>query len=308
MLLTRNEPLLRAMIEAVLTLPGPITSLRILNPDLPKEYLRVRPEPPKAVRKRRARPYIDDKSVVLDVRVELADHGVIDIEMQTRMLPGTTSRFLYYWAREYANQLSSGDNYTTLHPVYSVLWLGENLHDDTPFHSRYRVAEGTKGRLFSDNLQIHTLELKKVAQLPASNRDADVDWGRFLTATDEQRMLLADRSPIMKTAVDALTNLSLDPEAQRIAWERDRNERAARHMMGSALKASREEGRDEGREEGIEIGRQGKATTLSLLLTKKFGALAEEHRNRVDGADLATLDRWFESILDAATLDDLFRQ
>jgi hypothetical protein len=55
MLLLRNEPLLRAMIEAVLTLPGPITSLRILNPDLPKDQLRVRPEPPKAVRKRRAR-------------------------------------------------------------------------------------------------------------------------------------------------------------------------------------------------------------------------------------------------------------
>ncbi len=36
----------------------------------------------------------------------------------------------------------------------------------------------------------------------------------------------------MKTAVDALTNLSLDPEAQRIAWERDRNERGWRHMMG----------------------------------------------------------------------------
>ena len=55
MLLLRNEPLLRAMIEAVLTLPGPITSLQVLNPELPKEQLRVRPEPPKAVRKRRAR-------------------------------------------------------------------------------------------------------------------------------------------------------------------------------------------------------------------------------------------------------------
>ena len=41
----------------------------------------------------------------------------------------------------------------------------------------------------------------------------------------------------MKTAVDALTNLSLDPEAQRIAWKRDRNERGWRHMMGSALRA-----------------------------------------------------------------------
>jgi predicted transposase/invertase (TIGR01784 family) len=285
MLLLRNEPLLRAMIEAVLTLPGPITSLRILNPDLPKDQ-------------------IDDKSVILDVRVELGAHGVVDIEMQTRMLPGTTSRFLYYWAREYADQLSAGDSYTTLHPVYSVLWLGDNLHEDTPFHSRYQVAEATGGRLFSDNLQIHTLELKKVAKLPASNQDPDVDWGRFLTATDEERKLLASRSPIMKTAVDALTNLSLDPEARRIAWERDRNERAARHMMGSAIKAAHDEGHREGHEKGQ---RAGKAAMLTRQLTKKFGPLAEEHRSRVAAADEATLDRWSDAFVDAVSVDELLR-
>jgi hypothetical protein len=205
------------------------------------------------------------------------------------------------------------DSYTTLHPVYSVLWLGDNLHEDTPFHSRYRVAEATKGRLFSDNLQIHTLELKKVAKLPASNQDADVDWGRFLTATDEERRVLADRSPIMKTAVDALTNLSLDPEAQRIAWERDRNERAARHMMGSAVKAAREEGHREGHEEGHKEGhekgqRTGKVATLALLLKTKFGTLAEEHRHRIEAADEATLDRWCAAIFVAASVDDLLRQ
>jgi len=182
-----------------------------------------------------------------------------------------------------------------------VLWLGDNLHEDTPFHSRYRVAEHTKGRLFSDNLQIHTLELKKVAQLPASNQDADVDWGRFLTASDEERRVLATRSPIMKTAVDALTNLSLDPEAQRIAWERDRNERGWRHMMGSAREAGREEGHKEGE-------RSGRAATLILLLTTKFGTLVEEHRHRVEAADEATLDRWCAAIFAVESVDELLRQ
>jgi predicted transposase/invertase (TIGR01784 family) len=224
------------------------------------------------------------------VRVELGAHGIADIEMQTRMLPGTTSRFLYYWAREYADQLGAGESYTTLHPVYSVLWLGDNLHADTPFHSRYRVAEGTKGRLFSDNLQIHTLELKKVAELPASNQDADVDWGRFLTASDEERRVLADRSPIMKTAVDALTNLSLDPEAQRIAWERDRNERASRHLMGSAIQAGRQ---------------QGKAEVLIRQLTKKFGPLSAGQLALIEGSHEATLDRWSDAIFDAASLHGL---
>ena len=127
----------------------------------------------------------------------------------------------------------------------------------------------------------------------------------------------------MKTAVDALTNLSLDPEAQRIAWERDRNERAARHMMGSAIQAGREEGigigreqgigigREEGieigREEGIEIGRREKAAMLAQLLAKKFGPLAEAQRERVEGADGATLKRWFDASFDAVSIDELLR-
>ena len=99
----------------------------------------------------------------------------------------------------------------------------------------------------------------------------------------------------MKTAVDALTNLSLDPEAQRIAWERDRNERAARHMMGSAIQEVREEGRRE------------KAAMLAQLLAKKFGPLAEAQRERVEGADGATLKRWFDASFDAVSIDELLR-
>jgi hypothetical protein len=98
----------------------------------------------------------------------------------------------------------------------------------------------------------------------------------------------------------ALPDPSLDPEAQRIAWERDRNERGWRHMMGSARQA--------GHEEGIEIGRQEKAAMLAQLLAKKFGPLAEAQRERVEGADGATLKRWFEAFLDAVSIDDLLRQ
>jgi hypothetical protein len=98
----------------------------------------------------------------------------------------------------------------------------------------------------------------------------------------------------------ALPDPSLDPEAQRIAWERDRNERAARHMMGSAIKAAREEAHKEGR-------RAGKAESLVRNLTNKFGPLAAEHPNRVEGADEATVDRWSDAMFKAASIDDLFR-
>ncbi len=91
-----------------------------------------------------------------------------------------------------------------------------------------------------------------------------------------------------------LPDPSLDPEAQRIAWERDRDERGWRHTLGSAY------------EEGFRIGK--KEGGLLWLLTEKFGPLAEEHRSRLAGADEATLDRWLDGIVDAATIDDLFRE
>ncbi len=108
----------------------------------------------------------------------------------------------------------------------------------------------------------------------------------------------------------ALPDPSLDPEAQRIAWERDRNERGWRHMMGSARQAGHEEGHKEGHKEGHEKGReegrQEKAAMLAQLLAKKFGPLAEAHRYRVEGADEATLDRWSDAFVDAVSIDDVF--
>jgi hypothetical protein len=72
-------------------------------------------------------------------------------------------------------------------------------------------------------------------------------------------------------------------------------------MMGSA----REEGHKEGHEKAREEGRREKAEMLAQLLAKKFGPLAEAQRVRVEGADGATLNRWFEAFLDAVSIDDL---
>jgi flagellar biosynthesis/type III secretory pathway protein FliH len=84
-------------------------------------------------------------------------------------------------------------------------------------------------------------------------------------------------------------------------------------MMGSAVKAAREEGHKEAHEEGHREGhekgqRTGKAATLTLQLRTKFGTLADEHRHRIEAADEATLDRWCAAIFVAASVDDLLRQ
>lgn len=51
---------------------------------------------------------------------------------------------------------------------------------------------------------------------------------------------------------------------------------------------------------------RGVARRLCRLLEKRFGPLPAEIAERVGGAGIVDLDRWFDRVLDAATLDDLF--
>ena len=106
----------------------------------------------------------------------------------------------------------------------------------------------------------------------------------------------------MKRAHDALHDLSRDPDAQRIASQRERNERASRHMFGSALQA----GIEIGRGEGLEKARVARATSLVRLAAKRFGPLTDAQRARIEAADAATLDGAFERLLEVDGVDALF--
>ena len=64
-----------------------------------------------------------------------------------------------------------------------------------------------------------------------------------------------------------------------------------------------EQGRLEGREEGRE---EGKEETLRRLLERRFGPLPPAAIQRVESASLAELEGWFDRLLDARTLQEVF--
>ena len=63
-------------------------------------------------------------------------------------------------------------------------------------------------------------------------------------------------------------------------------------------------GRAEGRAEGQRLGM---ARTLKNLVQRQFGDLPEWAVDRVDRADVDTLERWSYLVLDARVLDDVFQ-
>ena len=67
-----------------------------------------------------------------------------------------------------------------------------------------------------------------------------------------------------------------------------------------------QEGEQKGRREGRQEGRQeGEAALLLRLLERRFGALPARAKDRIAGADAATLEEWGLRILDAGSLDDV---
>jgi len=69
----------------------------------------------------------------------------------------------------------------------------------------------------------------------------------------------------------------------------------------------RQEGLDEGLKRGRKQGlRLGKAEVLKTLASQRFGELSPQDAERFDRADVDTLDRWSQLLLDAAKLEDVF--
>lgn len=68
------------------------------------------------------------------------------------------------------------------------------------------------------------------------------------------------------------------------------------------------EGEHIGHAKGRVAGRaEGEATLLLRLLDRRFGPLPDSVKQRISATDADTLLRWGERLLDAKSLEDIFR-
>ncbi len=174
----------------------------------------------------------------------------------------------------------------------AIVWLVDPLFPEIDrLHAIFELRERHTHVLFSDQLEFHVLQLSALSSSRPTVGYADPRverWARFLMASDDAELdQLASEDPIMALAKDALDKLSQDPEAHRLALERE--ESLAIYNMHIA--ASRME---------------GVAHVLLKQLGMRFGPLSEATRTRIQRGTSIELERWSESVLTAATLDEVF--
>ena len=82
---------------------------------------------------------ISDKDFILDIRVNLNNEQLIDLEMQMSNEYNWSERSISYAARSFA-QLNSGEEYKEVLPVHSIGFLNFTLFEDQPeFFATYEL-------------------------------------------------------------------------------------------------------------------------------------------------------------------------
>ena len=279
-----SRDLLISLLTAVLRPAEPIVDVTVQNPELPRGQLA-------------------DKDVFLDLVVRLGDGTLVDVEMQTRARGGATERALYYWARLASAELHSAEPYANLHRVAVVLLLGYRSAAPSRFHGVYQVRERTDGTLFSDRLELHTIELPRLAELAPSERAAEellARWASFFNARDMQELQkLATMDPIMERAKSILEELSGEPSAQEAARQRE----IGWFNWANERYLERKAGREEGEANACAALRQ------EILAALDAGgiSLSEAHRQQLEAcSDIVQLARWLRQAPLATSADEAF--
>ena len=145
--LFRNPVIRKYFISVVLNIPVEmIRSTRLLNTYLWRKYRY-------------------QKQGILDVLVELNDDTKINIELQVKAVRNWDKRQLFYLGK--------------MKRCVAISILDFNLTEDKQYHKTYLLRD-EEGRLFSNLLELHVIELNKV--LMGQNID---EWIRFFNIKTE---------------------------------------------------------------------------------------------------------------------------
>ncbi len=227
----RNSDILIDFLKSVLDLPeDEYVFITVVDPQLKRET-------------------INDKLGIVDVKLTTRSNKVIHIEIQVLELEEMVERVTYYNSKMLVTQIKSGDDYDILQKTISIVIADFDMIKGSPaYHHVFRLYDKNTDVLFTDIVEINTLELKKIPQITDDTKK--YEWLQFLKAEQEEEFeMLAEKNPAINKAYAELKRLSQSEEAQLLYEERLKAIRDENARTKFALKKGRMEGRLEGKKE-----------------------------------------------------------
>ena len=236
--LFRNAIIRKYFISVVLNIPvDKIRSTRLLNTFLWRRYRY-------------------QKQGILDVLVELNDDTKINIELQVNAIANWDKRQLFYLGKMLTEEVPFGKKYDVMKRCVAISILDFNLTEDKQYHKTYLLRD-EEGRLFSNLLELHVIELNKV--LMGQTID---EWIRFFnvkTEEDLNKLRMQTKNVGILEAIKEIEHMSLS------RWAKAQYDEHMKRVMDR--KAEDDYVFHQGMEQGIERGRQLEKENLLKLIS-----------------------------------------
>ena len=265
-----NESVLKDFLEALLKIE--IKGIKITNPEIiPYEK--------------------GEKRGLLDIKAEINDGTILDIEMQMENERNTEERATEYIGKMISEQLQVGDNYKTLKKSIVIFIANYNFLKRNSYHNigRMKFEETLEDeyvnmgyekeeKIASKYIEFHYIELpkfKKRSPLKFTKLD---QWMCIFTQNKEGIMLAEKENKEIKRAINTLDFLSKDPK------ERERHNSLVMAEYNRLVSQQNffEDGKDEGKkEEKIQIAKKLLKMNIPISQIIEATELTEEEIEKI---------------------------
>jgi predicted transposase/invertase (TIGR01784 family) len=108
--------------------------------------------------------HANDKLSILDVKAKLDNGNYVNVEVQLVNQKDMRKRTLFYWSELYASQLQKGENYYKLKKTITINIMDFVLMNETEsYHTTFHLKEDNEGFQLTDLMEIHMIEIPKIA-------------------------------------------------------------------------------------------------------------------------------------------------
>ena len=247
-----NESVLKDFLEALLKIE--IKGIKITNPEIiPYEK--------------------GEKRGLLDIKAEINDGTILDVEMQMKNERNTEERATEYMGKMISEQLQVGEDYQNLKKSIVIFITNYNFLKRNSYHSVGRMkfdktiedeyvnmGYDKEDEIASKYIEVHYIELPKFKKKELSKFTKLDQWMCIFTQNREGIMLAEKENKEIKRAINTLDFLSKDPkererhnsivmaEYNRLVSEhnffdagvakgrKDRNEKTVKKKVGEKVK------------------------------------------------------------------------
>lgn len=199
---------------------------------------------------------IDDKMMMLDLKLELNDSRILDIEMQVIDEGNWSERSLTYLCRAF-DQLEKGADYMEVKETIHIGILGFTPQGfPKKLYLDYYLYNLDTAHKYSDKMSIRMLQLNQLGNKADEKKWPELYcWARLFRAqTWEEMWILAEKDETIRECVFTYKELTADEKMRMQSEARDDYYRRLNH--------AEERGIRKGIEKGLERGQKETARTL----------------------------------------------